>query len=289
MAGPRSPFSFRRLRAVRPSGGAAEVPLVLIHGMSASPSAWDPVVPLLAETRTVHTVALPGHRGGVPIRGSQRFTSMDYVDAVEAELDRLGIESADLVGNSLGGWIALQLAARGRAESVVCLAPAGGWSAGGLFDRYLATQFGLAFAVTGRLRSRGRRTLLRPAVKRALLSGMFARPDQIDERTYLGIVDDIADCQALRRSLGDSAARDVSFTPRLTCPVLIAWSDRDRILISRASRRNLERQVGNPRVIHLPDVGHVPMQDSPELVAFTILDFTATADLGGALPAEGHG
>ena len=51
-------------------------------------------------------------------------------DALERALDEAGIRTAHLVGNSLGGYVALQLAARGRARSVVALAPAGGWAVG---------------------------------------------------------------------------------------------------------------------------------------------------------------
>ena len=49
-------------------------------------------------------------------------------DAVERALDEAGFERAHIAGNSLGGYVALQLAARGRAETVVALAPAGGWA-----------------------------------------------------------------------------------------------------------------------------------------------------------------
>src|SRR5204862_2087176 len=51
-------------------------------------------------------------------------------DAVERAMDAAGFETAHIAGNSLGGYVALQLAARGRARSVVALAPAGGWAPG---------------------------------------------------------------------------------------------------------------------------------------------------------------
>jgi pimeloyl-ACP methyl ester carboxylesterase len=47
------------------------------------------------------------------------------VDGVEAELDRLGLDKVHIAGNSLGGWISLELARRGRARSVVVFSPAG--------------------------------------------------------------------------------------------------------------------------------------------------------------------
>jgi len=271
--GPVAPFWFRRLRRVRP--GVQQRPLVLIHGMSSGPGAWDPVLPLLAETRVVHVVTLPGHRGGAPIEDPARFTSTDYVDAVEAELDERGIDQADLVGNSLGGWVALQLAGRGRAASVVCLAPAGGWVTGGSFDRFLGTQFAVAFRTCRRmLTPRGQRLLQHPAMRRVLLFGMVARPERVGHQQYREIVKDIAGCKALEVSILRPSARDLSEVPRLEVPVLIAWSDRDRILVSSTSRRRLEQQVGDPEVILLPDVGHVPMSDAPETIAALVLEFS---------------
>lgn len=253
-------------------------PLVLIHGMSSGPAAWDPVLPLLVVSREVVVITLPGHRGGAPLTAPETFRSSQYVDAVEAELDRLGIDQADLVGNSLGGWVALQLAGRGRASSVVCLAPAGGWAAGGAFDRFIAQQFGLAYRTCVRLTTPQRRKVLdRPALRRALLFGTVARPERVTTAAYVAMVEDIAGCEALRISIGRPAARDVSRVPRAHCPVLIAWSEHDRILISRASRRRLVEQVGFPDVVRLPGVGHVPMSDDPELVASTVLEFTARA------------
>ena len=71
---------------------------------------------------------LAGHAGGPPIEGE--ITDDALADGVERAMDEAGIATAHIVGNSLGGYIALQLAARGRAESVVALAPAGGWAAG---------------------------------------------------------------------------------------------------------------------------------------------------------------
>jgi pimeloyl-ACP methyl ester carboxylesterase len=57
---------------------------------------------------------------------------MDRVtDVLERDLDAAGISTAHIVGSSLGGWLAFELAARGRARSVVALAPAGGWQPGG--------------------------------------------------------------------------------------------------------------------------------------------------------------
>lgn len=257
-------------------------PIVLIHGMASGPSAWGPVVPLLERTRTVHVLTLPGHAGE---RAPYGLTSEMYIDAVEAELDRLGIRAADIVGNSLGGWIALQLAARGRARSVVCLAPAGGWPVNGAFDRYLTTQFAAAYRACRMLIAPGLGGIRhsRP-VKRALLRAMVAHPELVSDQAFEHVVRDVATCSALAISTRRAAARDLSTVPEAVCPVLIAWSARDRILVSRRYQRRLAKQVGAPVVMRLPDVGHVPMSDAPDLVADTILSFTATATTTTAQP-----
>jgi pimeloyl-ACP methyl ester carboxylesterase len=67
-----------------------------------------------------------GHAGGPAFEGE--IGERPIVDAVERAMDEAGFQTAHVAGNSLGGYLALQLAARGRAESVVALAPAGGWA-----------------------------------------------------------------------------------------------------------------------------------------------------------------
>ena len=88
------------------------------------------------------------------------------VDAVERAMDEAGFETAHVAGNSLGGFVALQLAARGRARSVVALAPAGGWAADDDSYRETARQFFTAMqelrAGGGAVRRRDRRRRRRP-------------------------------------------------------------------------------------------------------------------------------
>jgi pimeloyl-ACP methyl ester carboxylesterase len=86
------------------------------------------VLPELERHHDVLAPTLPGHAGGPPIEGEFHETLL--ADAVERAMDDAGFETAHIAGNSLGGFVALQLAARGRAESVVALAPAGGWAVG---------------------------------------------------------------------------------------------------------------------------------------------------------------
>ena len=105
-------------------GGAGE-PLLLLHGVTSSWRAWKPVLPMLEQHHDVWAVTMPGHLGGPPLPDGG-FSIDVVVDALIEQLDELGIdEDPHVVGNSLGGWAALELARRGRARSVVALSPAG--------------------------------------------------------------------------------------------------------------------------------------------------------------------
>jgi pimeloyl-ACP methyl ester carboxylesterase len=74
----------------------------------------------------VLALTLAGHAGGPPVEGE--ISDAMLADAVERAMGDAGFEIAHMVGNSLGGYVSLQLASRGRAETVVALAPAGGWA-----------------------------------------------------------------------------------------------------------------------------------------------------------------
>ena len=99
-----------------------------IHGFVDVWRTWELVLPALERHHDVLALTLAGHAGGPPIVGE--IDEHVLADAVEAAMDEEGFETAHIVGNSLGGYVALQLASRGRARTVVALAPAGGWAKG---------------------------------------------------------------------------------------------------------------------------------------------------------------
>src|SRR3954469_16024028 len=102
--------------------------MLLLHGFTATWRAWDLVMPALERRHDVLAPTLPGHAGGPPLAGEVGAEAI--LDAVERAMDDAGFDTAHVVGNSLGGYVALRLAARGRARTVVALAPAGGWATG---------------------------------------------------------------------------------------------------------------------------------------------------------------
>ena len=102
--------------------------MVCLHGFTDTWRTWELVLPALEREHDVLAPTLAGHAGGPPIEGE--INDAVLADAVERAMDEAGFETAHFVGNSLGGYLALQLAARGRARSVVALAPAGGWAEG---------------------------------------------------------------------------------------------------------------------------------------------------------------
>jgi pimeloyl-ACP methyl ester carboxylesterase len=102
--------------------------LVCLRGFIDTWRTWELVLPRLERHHDVLAVTLARHAGGPPIEGE--ISDAVLADAVEDAMDEAGFEIADLVGNSLGGYVALKLASRGRAETVAALAPAGGWARG---------------------------------------------------------------------------------------------------------------------------------------------------------------
>ena len=108
--------------------GGSGPPLLCLHGFTDTWRTWELVLPALERHHDVLAPTLLGHAGGPPLAGA--IDAALLPDAIERAMDDAGFETAHIVGNSLGGYLALQLAARGRARSVVALAPAGGWAQG---------------------------------------------------------------------------------------------------------------------------------------------------------------
>jgi len=122
--------------------------LVLLHGLGGTWEAWRPVLPALEARHRVHAITLPGHHGGPAYAGSGDATVAGLADQIIASLRAQGIARAHVAGNSLGGWLSLELARRGFARSVVAFSPAGGWRTDEDY-RAVATPFRIFYALVG--------------------------------------------------------------------------------------------------------------------------------------------
>ena len=103
--------------------------LVLVHGLGSAGTIWKTLVPQLVESFTVYAVDLPGH-GEAPLRDDEEMDPRSLARAiVDYMANDQGVESMHVAGNSLGGWIALEMAAVApdHVLSVTALAPAGLW------------------------------------------------------------------------------------------------------------------------------------------------------------------
>jgi len=248
--------------------GAGE-PLLLIHGIGHTWRGWRPMLPLLEERFEVLAVDLPGFGHSEPFPPGLDSTPEALADAVEDEMARAGFDTAHIAGNSLGGWIAFELARRGRAETVTALSPTGlqhrrerDWGAGILRGmRWLARNAPAPDA------------LLRNPVTRTLLAGPgSARPWKKDPD------DLIVEAELFGSNPGFEATLPHTFyaQPRglttLDVPVLILWGTLDVILIPRQGRR-FERLIPGAELRYLRGIGHVPMSDAPEELARAITEF----------------
>ncbi len=261
-------------RTLRTGSGT---PLLLIHGLGAGWRVWQPIVPALAAHHEIIAPTLSGHLGAAAAASSGPVTVSSLVDALEGEMDQLGLETAHVVGNSLGGRLALELARRGRARSVVAFSPAAaGRNRGDVWRAQIPMR--LFVRVVERLdphskfvgSARGRR---------ALMSKTVRRPELLSAADMADWIQGFAGASALRDILDDLwRTPNVEPLPDPGCPVVIAWPECDQIIPFERYGWPLLKLVPSAQLIVLKNVGHVPMSDEPELVVQTILNATSVVD-----------
>ncbi|MGW1793425.1 alpha/beta fold hydrolase [Streptomyces tubercidicus] len=248
--------------------GAGE-PVVLLHGIGHHLQAWRPVCDILAASHEVIAFDLPGFGASPGLPDGSSYDLSSVIPLLTAAFAELGIDRPHVVGNSLGGLLALELGRTGAVRSVTALSPAGFWTPAE--RRYAFGVLRGMYAGAQALPQPTVESLARTALGRAsLTSTIYAHPGR---RSADAVV---AETRALREAAGFAptlaAGREVRFTSDVPdVPVTIAWGNRDRLLLARQGIR-AKRTIPGARLVRLPGCGHVPMNDDPALVARVILD-----------------
>lgn len=250
---------YSELRYTRTGSGE---PLVLIHGIGHRRQAWDPVVGLLAASYDVFAIDLAGFGESPGLPDDMRYSMDNACQNLADNFAAWGIDRPHVVGNSLGGALALELAARGHARSATALSPAGFFRGP---DRLVALVVLVLLKITSYLPAAVVAPAMKSAaVRRALGRSLFEHGDRLTAEDFLG------DTAALRDGVGFfPVLREgvtYAFGEKIDVPVTIAWGTRDKILLYGQSGLAAER-LPQAHHVALPGCGHVPMIDDPSLVA----------------------
>ncbi len=246
-------------------------PLVLLHGLGGDWRTWAPVLGALERHHEVLALDLPGHGAAAPL--SRRPTVAAVTDAVEAELDGLGIDRPHVAGNSVGGRYALELAIRGRTATTVALSPSGLEAPP---ERVLVFAADQALRLRAKAGVRSRERLAAHAWFRTLvLGGPHARPWRLAPDEAAHEIARIAGAPAFHSTLLWSGMADVPRgLRRIRGRTRLAFGVAD-VLLGALTAPRYAALIPGAELVALPGCGHVPMGDDPVLVARAILDVTA--------------
>jgi pimeloyl-ACP methyl ester carboxylesterase len=245
-----------------PGDDAAGKPdLVLIHGLGSAATFWDNIRPDLDDRYRVTAVNLPGHGPGAARPSPADAHPRELAAAVAIELAAAGVTRPHVVGLSLGGWVALEMAALDHAASVVALAPAGLWRAGARIPREREEELlGRSLVLLDPVLPFFTRL---PLVKRIGLRESVKNPERVTSRQFL------AAARALRQARGyavcdrEAVRHHFEAGHRVTVPVAVAFGDSDRVLPPGTSQ---ERRLAPEHAdwLSVPDCGHAMTWDQPE-------------------------
>jgi pimeloyl-ACP methyl ester carboxylesterase len=255
--------------------GGDGAPLLLLHGFTDTWRTWEPVLPLLEERFEVLAPTLAGHAGGPPLGADVSDTAL--VDAVEAALDEVGWEAPAIAGNSLGGYVGLHLAARGRARSVVALAPAGGWEPDDPASAATLRYFKLMQRLVRDAAPRADEIASTPEGRARSTAAYASTAEHLSPDLVAHLIRGSAGCEG-GAALIDFAEREGwDLDPsKITCPVRLVWGTADRILpLPGAAKRFRDDWFPTADWIEIDGAGHALQLDRPAEIAALITDFSA--------------
>ncbi|MFC9892293.1 alpha/beta fold hydrolase [Nocardia sp. NPDC127579] len=248
-------------------------PLLLLHGFMLSPHCWEQTAHRLAARCEVFAPAFAGHWGGAPSRGWSTDIHT-LADRIEEQLDEMGWRTCHIAGNSLGGWVGIELARRGRARTLTLIAPAGGWNA----PSFTQVRIGLKFLSLVPIIEIGKRTgrFVRhnPLTHRLTKMLLVKNSAAVARADTTAVVEAALHCPVMLPLIfGAMRAPGLSPLSDLSTPVRLLLAEHDRVIPNRVyARRFLRELPESADRILVNQVGHVPMLEAPDRIATLIAE-----------------
>ncbi|MDF3834698.1 alpha/beta fold hydrolase [Cupriavidus basilensis] len=248
-------------------------PLLLIHGFGASLHTWQGLMPALTQRYRVLRVDLPPFGLTGPLRDAHRRIATMDVDAyrrfIDGFCDAVCLQRASVIGNSLGGLIAWDMAARhpGRVGKLVLIDAAG-------FPMQLPRYIALFNHAPVRWSAPW---MLPEFVIRAATRDVYGDAARVDEATFRRYVDFFY-AEGSREAVGrmvpklDFDALDTGVLGGIRAPTLVLWGERDR-WIPPAHAQAFAERIPGARLQRYAGLGHIPMEEDPQRVAADLLPF----------------
>jgi pimeloyl-ACP methyl ester carboxylesterase len=243
--------------------------LVLIHGIGSRWQMWEPVLERVSAERDVVALDLPGFGFSPALVHGETPDAAGLAEAVHAFLSGLGLDRPHVAGNSLGGWVSLELARRGAVRSVTALSPAG-----------FASRTESLWSTNALRATRALARLIRPDAARLAGRSWFRRlaywqmttgAAHLTSHDVAESISSLADAEGFEATLRALHQQSFRLGEPLPMPVTIAWGERDRLLLPRQAAR-AAAEIPNATIRMLPGCGHIPTYDDPELVAQVLLE-----------------
>jgi pimeloyl-ACP methyl ester carboxylesterase len=270
-------------------GSGDEEPVVLVHGLGGQWQNWLENIPRLAQERRVLALDLPGF-GLTPEPDADDISISRYGRHVDSFCEELGLGEVAMVGNSMGGFVAAEVAIQfPERVSRLVLVSAAGISSADTLQAPILTFGRVATALAANSAARHRYLASRP-LSRHLALALVARhprllkPDLAYEGFFKGAGKGGFD-DALRACL-DYDFRDR--LPDVKLPTLIVWGEKDSIIPVRDADE-FERLIEDSRKVVMKDTGHIPMAERPEAFNDVLVKFLAeTGRAEENEPADGE-
>ena len=237
-------------------------PVLLIPSLGGSIVMWEPVLDLIAAEREVIAVDAPGFGRSPSLPSDVRPTAANLAAAVLEFYEELDVGAAPVVaGISLGGWVAIECGRQGGAAGVVGICTAGFW------QRPLGPKRSLARLAAKAISPFAPRLMRSPDGRRRALASQMAHPERMSPEQATAIIRGYAEAPAYDAANTEMRGSVIGPLSEDGPPMTLAWSQYDTLV----RRTPLTRAPASIRQVVIPDAGHIPTWDQPEIVSRLIV------------------